>query len=180
MGWMLVAALCIMWAAFLLPNRKGSSSRSVEEFGRNMDLLADTEGQGRWIVTPRKGMAFVGTRERAKQRARERRRKVFTFLLESLALTFLIGLVPPLRVMWAATGALALVLAAYTWLLVSIRARAQAAHAPMPARPTRERSATDAAGRTPRPAFNGLPSLGADDLANVVVRPTQRVGVAGV
>lgn len=184
MGWMLVAALCIMWAAFLLPDRRGSSSRSVEEFGRNMDLLADTEGQGRWIVTPRKGMAFVGTRERAKHRARERRRRVFVFLLESLALTFLIGLVPPLRVMWAATGALALVLAAYIWLLVSVRARAQAARAPVaapePARPAPQRSATDAAGRTPRAAFNGLPSLGTDDLANVVVRPAQRVGVAGV
>ncbi|MGZ8599745.1 MAG: hypothetical protein ACXWX6_05980, partial [Actinomycetota bacterium] len=73
-----------------------------------MELLADTErsGQGRWIVTPRKGMAFVGRKERAKERARQRRRRVFVFMLESIVLTLLIGLVPPLRAMWYSTGML--------------------------------------------------------------------------
>jgi hypothetical protein len=48
-------------------------------------------------------------------------------------------------------------------------------------RPARQRYATDAAGRTPRAAFNGLPALGADDLVNIVVKPARdRVGVARV
>jgi hypothetical protein len=157
-----------------------------------MELLADTErnGQGRWIVTPRKGMAFIGPRERAKERARLRRRRVFVFMLECIGLTALIGLVPPLRAMWFATGVLLALLGVYVWLLVSLRARgaeersfAQArtetqAEAP---RPPRQRYATDAAGRMARPAFNGLAALGADDLVNIVVKPTgQQVGVARV
>lgn len=188
MGWLFLAALGIMWAAFLLPGGRGSSNRSVEDFERNMGLLADTGlgGQGRWIVTPRKGMAFVGPRERAKERARLRRRRVFVFLLESIGLTALIGLVPPLRVMWYATGMLLVLLGAYVWLLVSLRARgeaselggAPAAVVPERARPVRERYATDAGARTARPAFNGLAAFGGDDLASIVVRPAGReVGV---
>ncbi len=190
MGWMLFAALCTMWTAFLLPGRRSSPGRSMEDFERHMDLLADQNGHGRWIVTPRKGMAFVGRKERAAQRARERRRRVFVFLLESISLSFLIGLVPPLRAMWYASGALFLLLGAYAWLLVSMKARSsqarafvrerQAAPAERP-RPARHRYATDAAGRTPRAAFNGLPALGADDLANIVVkRAGRQVGVVRV
>jgi len=155
-----------------------------------MELLADTErnGQGRWIVTPRKGMAFVGRRERARERARERRRSVLVFMLESIGLTFLIGLVPPLRSMWYASGLLLAILGLYVWLLVSIKARgAQASlaperHAAVPERPrpARHRYAADAASRTPRAAFNGLAALGADDLVNIVVKPASQVGVAGV
>ena len=90
-----------------------------------MDLLADTEGngRGRWIVTPRKGVAFVGTRERARERARARRRRVFVFMIESTGIAFLIGLVPPLRAMWLVAGSLMILLALYTWLLVTLRER---------------------------------------------------------
>jgi hypothetical protein len=192
MGWLLVAGLCLVWAAFLLPGRRRSPDRSVEEFERRMELLADTErgGQGRWIVTPRKGMAFIGPRERARERARERRRRVFVFLIESIGLTGLIGLVPPLRAMWYATGVLLALLGLYAWLLVSLKARsaearsfarARAGGSDAPARPVRQRYAADAAARVARPAFNGLVSLGADDLVNIVVRPAGReVGVARV
>jgi hypothetical protein len=192
MSWLLFAVLCMMWAAFLLPGRRGSPGRSVEDFERRMELLADTEqnGHGRWIVTPRKGMAFIGRRERAKERARERRRRVFVFMLESIGLTALIGLVPPLHAMWYGTGVLLALLGVYVWLLVSLRARgvearsfarARAEAPPERPRPARERYAADAGGRVPRPAFNGLASLGADDLVNVVVKPTGRqVGVARV
>lgn len=190
MEWLLFVALGGIWAAFLFPGRWRSSGRSVEDFGRTMELLADTErnGQGRWIVTPRKGMAFVGPRERAKERARERRRRVFVFMLESIGLTLLIGMVPPLRAMWYATAGLLVLLGAYVWLLVSIRARADAAPVGRPrdavrperARPARTRYAADAASRTPRPAFNGLAAFGADDLVNIVVKPADPVGVAGV
>jgi len=124
-GWLLLVALGIIWAAFLVPTRRASHSRSIEDFERNMDLLADTEGngRGRWIVTPRKGVAFVGTRERARERARARRRRVFVFMIESTGIAFLIGLVPPLRAIWLVAGSLMILLALYTWLLVTLRER---------------------------------------------------------
>ena len=191
MGWLLFATLVMMWAAFLVPKRRRSSDRSVEDFERHMEILADTEGNGhgRWIVTPRKGMAFVGRKERVKERARQRRRRVFVFMLESIGLTFLIGLVPPLRAMWYATGVLLALLGVYVWLLVAMKTRnAEAgttprmrdAAAPGQPRPARHRYAADAASRTPRAAFNGLSTLGADDLVNIVVKPAGRVGVARV
>ena len=189
MGWLLFAALCTILVSFLLPGRRRSSDRSVEDFERHMEMLADTERsrQGRWIVTPRKGMAFVGRRERARERARQRRRRVFAFMIESIGLTFLIGLVPPLRSMWYATGALLLLLGVYVWLLVSLKARAADAESlgghVQPSerlRPVRHRYAADAASRTPRAAFNGLSTLGADDLVNIVVKPAGQVGVARV
>lgn len=189
MGWLLLAALGIIWAAFLLPVWRSSPNKSVEDFGRNMDLLADTEGnpQGRWIVTPRKGVAFVGARERAKERARERRRRVFVFMVESIGLTFLIGLVPPLRAMWYATAALLVLLGVYVWLLLSNRARdsgpirvAPATPAPEPAPPAPRRHAAAAGGHAVRPAAVGPIELD-DDLANIVVkRAGRRVGVASV
>jgi hypothetical protein len=191
MGWLLFAALGMIWVAFLAPVRRRSPDRSVEDFERNMEILASTDGndRGRWIVTPRKGMAFVGPRERAKERARLRRRRVFVFMLESLALTFLIGLVPPLRAMWYATAVLLALLGVYVWLLVSMMGRsaraesavrAQEAAEPERPRAVRERYAADAASRTPRPAFNGLSTLGADEFVSVVVKPARQVGIARV
>lgn len=191
MGWFLLATLFAVWVAFLLPSRRYSPNRSVEDFERNMDMLADTgtSAQGRYIITPRKGMSFVGPRERARERARERRRRVFVVMLESIGLTGLIGLAPPLRVMWYATAMLLGLLGVYVWMLVSMKARADAPHAerarataaPEGPVPTRTRYAADAASRTPRPAFNGLAAMGADDLTAIVVKPAREsVGVAGV
>ena len=65
MDWLLLAALGIMWVAFLLPSdrRRQRTEHSVEDFERRMELLAHAEAQGsegRWIVTPRKGARFVG------------------------------------------------------------------------------------------------------------------------
>ncbi|MEW6058915.1 MAG: hypothetical protein AB1551_02030, partial [Actinomycetota bacterium] len=60
MSWLFLTALGIIWAAFLLSSewRKAPPQRTVEDFERNMELLAGTErvGRGRWIVTPRKGI----------------------------------------------------------------------------------------------------------------------------
>jgi len=188
MGWLLLVALGIMWAAFLLPVWRSSPNKSVEDFERNMELLADTEGgsQGRWIVTPRKGMAFVGPRERAKERARARRRRVFVFMIELIGLTFLIGLVPPLRAMWYATATLLVLLGVYVWLLLSNRARSAntvripAASAPEEAAPVPRRHAVHGASHAGRSAAAGLVELD-DDLANIVVtRGGRRVGVASV
>ena len=103
MEWLPLAVLGIMWVAFLLPIRSRASTPqgSVGDFERRMELLAQAEThgtEGRWIVTPRKGVRFMGPAERTRARARERRRQVFTFMLEAIGITFLIGLVPPLRV----------------------------------------------------------------------------------
>jgi hypothetical protein len=190
MSWLMLTALGMMWAAFLLPIRKASHSNSVKDFERNMELLADTDRrQGRWIVTPRKGMAFVGPRAREHVRARERRRRVLVFLLESIVLSFLIGLVPPLRDMWLATGALFALLLIYLWMLVSIkqrgaqarsRERARAAGTPAETRSAPQRYAAEGRGRNARPTFNGLGAHDPEDAGDIVVRRARQVRVAGV
>lgn len=190
MSWLMLVALGMMWAAFLLPIRKASPSNSVKDFERNMELLADTDrrGQGRWIVTPRKGMAFVGPRAREHVRARERRRRVLVFLLECIVLTFLIGLVPPLHDMWLATAGLFGLLLIYLWMLVSIkqrgaearsRDRARAAGAPTNARSAPERYVAAGRSRNARPAFNGLGAHAPGDAGEIVVRRSRGIGVAG-
>src|SRR5215211_3534799 len=119
LDWLLLAALGIMWTAFLIPltsRRRRSTSASVGDFERRMEFLAHAEVNGttgRWIVTPRKGARFVGDAERRRARIRERRRRILVFLLESIAVTFLIGLVPPLRVFWYASVGLGVLLVAY-------------------------------------------------------------------
>ena len=70
MEWLLLAALGIMWAAFLIPGgpRRRSTAASVDDFERRMEFLAHAEVNGttgRWIVTPRKGARFIGDAETA-------------------------------------------------------------------------------------------------------------------
>lgn len=193
--WWPVAIFAVVWAAVLIPSvrRRDSPRASVEDFERRMELLAHTEagdGRGRWIVTPRKGMRFLGPGERGRVRAQERRRRVFVLLLEAIGFTFLIGLVPPLRDVWKATAGLVGLLVVYVWLLVAIKQREQAlrvakadpaaARAPRVAtRPAVQRYVAEGSGRLARPTFNGLGSLGEGDLVHVVVRRSERVGVAG-
>lgn len=192
MGWLLLVALVVLWAAFLIPSWASPPSKtdkSMKDFERNMDMLAETESPGRWIVTPRKGTTFIGLRARAQARARERRRRVLMVLIESLVLTALIGLVPPLRAMWYATATLLVLLGGYVWALLTMKARADAhdparpretaATAPASPRPARQRYAADASNRTARRSFNGLPAFG-DDLVNIVVRPAAEVDAARV
>jgi len=199
--WLPVAVFGIMWAAILFPSsrRRPSPRTSVEDFGRDMDLLAHAEGRthGRWIVTPQKGVPFLGTPRRERVRARERRRHVFVFLLESLLITFLIGLVPPLRIMWAATATLGGLFLAYVWLLLWIKARgsepspheaARAAMAPepsagvaggTPSQPS-HRYAADGRSRTARPVYAGMGGFDDEDSVHVVVLPaSRRLSVAG-
>ena len=129
MGWLLLVALVILWAAFLVPSWASSPSKtdkSMKDFERNMDMLAETESQGRWIVTPRKGTSFIGMRARAHARACERRRRVLVVLIESLVLTALIGLVPPVRALWYATAFLLVLLGGYVWALFTMKTGADA------------------------------------------------------
>ena len=184
MDWLLLAALGIMWVAFLMPTgRKKSEAQSVMDFEHRMELLAQAEVHGtggRWIVTPRKGVRFLGPQERHRARARERRRHVFEFLLEGIGLTFLIGLVPPLRVIWGVTAALGALLVLYVWLLLTIKYRAsqpqpqvRGAHA-APAKataPAATRYVADGPKGWARQTINGLGSLGEGDRVHVVVKP---------
>jgi hypothetical protein len=179
----MLVALGMIWAAFLLPRERGRTARrTVEDFERSMDLLADTggHGRGRWIVTPQKGMAFLGPRARARQRARERRRRVFVVLLDGIALTLLMGFVPPLRPMWYATAVLLFLLAVYVWLLLWLKERDPQTRSLERNRLVRipeslamaapAKYVADASSRNPRPAFNGL-LVDGDDAATIVVRP---------
>jgi hypothetical protein len=181
--WLFLGALGIIWTAILLPGlrRRPSPSSQVTDFERRMELLAYSEVQGtagRWIVTPRKGVRFVGTAQRQQARTRERRRRVFVFLLETSGLTFLIGLVPPLRVIWYVSAGFAGLLVVYVWLLISIKHRASSA---LPEVDGEDRGNAAAAavaryvaeGRSTwaRPTFNGLGALGESDRVHVVVRP---------
>jgi hypothetical protein len=186
---MLLAALGIMWVAFLMPvdRHRLEPHEGVEDFEHRMELLAlaETYGtEGRWIVTPRKGVSFVGPAERQKARARERRRKVLVFLLEAIGFTFLIGLVRPLRVSWSLTAVLVVVLGLYLWLLVSMKhqasqqphERVRAARVPADggSTPPPIRHVAGGAGLA-RPTFNGLGTLGEGDRVHVVVKPASAV-----
>ncbi len=186
MDWLLLAAFGIVWAAFLVPwSRRRSESKTVEDFEERLELLAHAGVHGttgRWIVTPRKGVRFLGPQERHRARNRERRKKVLIFLIESIGLTFLIGLAPPLRPVWYVSGALAGLLLLYIWLLLAIKHRAtdphdvvRAAHAPARVAAAHHeapgRYVADGPMAWARPAFNGLGSLGEGDAVHVVVRP---------
>jgi hypothetical protein len=158
----------------------------VKAFEHDMEMLAQADGaapRGRYIVTPQKGVAFLGPQQRAKARAKDRRRRVFVFLLESIGLTFLIGLVPPLRSMWMISGLLTASLALYVWMLLAMKAKesmphphAQAKMARPPADATGQvatssRFMAEGASRTPRPAYNGLNAVDEGDAVHVVVLP---------
>jgi Flp pilus assembly protein TadB len=183
----MLAALGMIWAAFLLPRERGKATRrTVEDFERNMELLAETgaSGRGRWIVTPQKGVAFMGPRARALRRARDRRRRVFVILLESIALSLLIGLVPPLRPMWYLTAVLLCLLALYVWLLLWLKERGPQARSLEQARLVRvpgsarvaalPKYVADPSSRTPRPTYNGL-TVDGDDAVSIVVRPADEM-----
>lgn len=122
-GWLLVALLGIIWAAFLIPSHRRSPVSSIEEFEENMNLLAETNNKspGRWVLMPRKGRGLMAPRDRRRARVRRRRRQVFMVLLEATTLTLLMGLFPPLRLMLYGTAVLALLLLAYALVLAKIR-----------------------------------------------------------
>ncbi len=189
LDWLLLAALGIMWVAFLMPtdNRRHSPQASIGHFERRMELLAQVETHatsGRWIVTPRKGTRFLGHSQRKRARARERRRHVFVFLLESMGITFLIGLVPPLRVFWQISLALGVLLLLYVWLLMwikrggqswsgrsSVQDRGAGRLAPAGYAPGALYSRHVAGpSQVARATFNGLSSAGEPDHVHVIVR----------
>ena len=189
MEWMLLAALGIMWAAFLVPwgHRKSTESRSVNDFAHRMELLANAEVHGttgRWIVTPRKGVRFLGPDDRRRARARQRRRKIFVVLLDAIVLTSLMGVAPPLRAMWYVAAGLGAFLFLYVWVLLSLKGRSTPRRRRVPAkangasgRPVGVPSlAVPNAATAPPPAFHDLDIFGDDEPVHVVVR-TASAGV---
>jgi hypothetical protein len=122
-GWLLVALLGIIWAAFLIPSHRRSPVSSIEEFEEHMNLLAETNSKspGRWVLMPRKDRGLLAPRDRQRARVRRRRRQVFMVLLEATTLTLLMGLFPPLRLMLYGTAGLALLLLTYALVLAKIR-----------------------------------------------------------
>jgi hypothetical protein len=158
--------LVIIWVAFLIPfgSRRASPAATVEEFERKMGILADANRQsaGRWVLVPRKGERFMGPRDRERVRVRRRRKRILVVLLESTAVTLLIGLFPPLRSMLVLTAVLAGVLVLYVLLLLQLRvqevrrirlhrarlARAEAQQAQLEARARFERVPVEALRRT--------------------------------
>lgn len=124
MNWLLLAGLCIIWGAFLLPPRN-RAGLSAAEFERNMRMLSEIqqpEQTGRWVLMPRADVRFVGMGSRTRVRARERRRRVLTVLGEAMAFTALIGAFPQLRPMWFLTGIFAVLFGGYVLLLLRLRA----------------------------------------------------------
>ena len=123
MSWIFLAGLGMIWAVCCYP--RGRSPRTtVKEFEQGMDRLADVgtnKDVGRFILAPRKGMPFLGVRERARVRARVRRRRILTFLLEACGLTALMGMFPPFRPMFYATAIFAALLLGYVGTLVWIK-----------------------------------------------------------
>ena len=125
LGWLLVIGLGIIWAIFLFPflRQRRSPVTTVEEFEQKMDFLAETNvaSRGRWVIAPRKGERFLGERDRNRSRVRERRRQVFTLLLEATGLALLIGLFPPFHRILLGAATLGGLFLIYALLLVRIR-----------------------------------------------------------
>jgi hypothetical protein len=181
LDWLLLAGLGIMWAAFLIPvSRRRPSTASMDEFERRMEFLAHAEVNGtpgRWIVTPRKGARFIGDAERRRARTRDRRRRVLVSLIEAIGITALIGLVPPLRVFWYGSVALAALLLGYVWLLIALKHRTLI-EADERAMSPADRAAAFAArhvldtrnGRSSRPTEAAI-AVPDHDRVHVVVRP---------
>ena len=180
MEWLFVGGLGIIWAAFFYSpsHRRASPRTSVQEFERNMGLLAETERvTGRWIVAPRKGTRFMGDSERNRRRNRERRRRLFIALLEAVGLTFLIGLFPPLHGMWVLTALLAGVLVLYVCALLKVNQIEQVQQSGIP---TPAPASNGESGHYPRLRHRQNTWLEPDELVHVVVRPARELQVAGI
>jgi hypothetical protein len=131
MDWLSLAALGIIWAVLLVPNPIKRSPPSPLRRYAPIEQ-EDFRQPGRWIISPRRGSRFVGPKERARLRARERRRQVLVFLVEAIGLTGLIGMFPPLRGMLLVTGALASLLLAYLVMIVMMVRLGVGVPAPQP------------------------------------------------
>jgi hypothetical protein len=117
MDWLALAVLGIIWGVLLLPTP--TRRETANPLRRNVSSEEEEfRHPGRWILSPRRGARFLGRHHRARLRARERRRRVYLFLLELIGVTGLIGMFPPLRGMLAVTAFVGFFLVAYTGLVI--------------------------------------------------------------
>ena len=124
MDWLFVVGLGIIWVALLAPSPRRAAHRDgVQEFARGMEILAQTERTpSRVILVPRKDEKFLGPRGRAHIRARDRRRRTFSFLVGAFGFTAIVGLAPQVRMMWIATLLIGAALLAYVVFLLRSKA----------------------------------------------------------
>ena len=89
-----------------------------------MDLLAEANRSlpGRWVIMPRRGVRFMGPRDRTRARIRRRRRQVLALLGEVTGLFVIMGLFPPLHAMLYGALILLGLLLAYGSVLSRVRA----------------------------------------------------------
>jgi hypothetical protein len=191
LGWFLVAVLGMIWLAFLLPHgRFGLSTRSsVEEFGRNMDLLAEANRSvpGRWVIMPRRGARFMDPRDRLRARIRRRRRQVLALLGEVTGLLVIIGLFPPLHAMLYGALILLGLLLVYGATLARVRAaetararlvaaaRSRAVEAPPARRPVAVVAPLASSDWGSSPLAERLDDLVVDDDVHVIVHRSDEV-----
>jgi UPF0716 family protein affecting phage T7 exclusion len=117
MDWLALAVLGIIWGVLLLPTP--TRREATNPLRRNVSSEEEEfRHPGRWILSPRRGARFLGRHHRARLRARERRRRVYLFLLELIGVTGLIGMFPPLRGMLAVTAVFGVLLVSYTGLVI--------------------------------------------------------------
>ena len=113
MDWIALAVLGLIWAILLLPEPRNKRRLKMPD--------QEFRQPGRWILSLRRGSRFVGSQARSRERARERRRQVFVFLLEAIGLTGLMGLFPPLRGMLVITAIFGAMLLAYAVLVLQMK-----------------------------------------------------------
>lgn len=149
----------MLWAAFLNPTKKASPAESVRAFETDMGRLKSDLLSAPPHPAPR-------PRQTSAARLRARRRRLFTVLLQAFSVTFLVGIMPLFRWMWAVSGLLLLVLAVYVWLLLGYA----------PPHGPKGRRAPSGAPRPiarPRTPFPHVPLDDGDD-GEIIVRRTPR------
>jgi hypothetical protein len=184
-SWLFLAGLVIIWGFCIFPRGRGRpASTSVADFERGLDLLADTGRAGRWIVAPRKGARFMGATNRARARARGRRRRIVSFLVEATGFSFLMALFPPLRPLVYAAAVFAILLLSYIGVLLAVRRNEQglvrmrkqlAAEIERPA-PAPARTNGTMVVRRPQP--RPVPHVIHLEDVHVVIRPARALGAA--
>jgi hypothetical protein len=141
LGVVVLIVLAAVWAAFLLPpilraRSEHRPSGSISDFRRQLHVLARTSpgAAGATRVTPiRPGVAPRSSRPlgaapagaplrlgRSRQSVK-RRRDVFVGLLVAMAGSLVLGVLPPLRALWAVHVVLDLLFAGYVAALVYLR-----------------------------------------------------------
>lgn len=134
MGVVVLVVLAAIWAAFLLPpilrdRQNNRPAGSIYDFRRQLHVLARSSPAGggasgmRGVasVPYRPSVAVVGARRLSRQRTIRRRRDIMLGLLVAMGGSLVLGLLPPLRVLWVVHAVLDVLFVAYVGMLVYLR-----------------------------------------------------------